>query len=150
MSERTNLDPAAADRRRFLLQVLRAGGLGAVTLGLGTWLGARSSRPQDGSIVTLDRAFTVPPDPNLPEMAISSMAADPRTAVRKAIEAMGGMGRFVARGDVVVIKPNIGWDRTPEQGANTHPLAVKGLIEAALQAAPALGALFVPARQEPR
>jgi uncharacterized protein (DUF362 family) len=32
------------------------------------------------------------------------------------------------------VKPNIGWDRKPEQGANTHPLVVKALVEAALDA----------------
>ena len=31
------------------------------------------------------------------------------------------MRRFVSRNDVVVIKPNIAWDRTPEQAANTNP-----------------------------
>ena len=36
-------------------------------------------------------------------------------------EELGGMGRFVSRGDVVVIKPNMAWDRTPEQAANTNP-----------------------------
>jgi uncharacterized protein (DUF362 family) len=52
----------------------------------------------------------------------------------KAVAALGGMKRFVKSGDVVVIKPNIGWDRRPEQGANTHPLVVKVLVEEALHA----------------
>jgi uncharacterized protein (DUF362 family) len=43
------------------------------------------------------------------------------TLVRAGIEAMGGMKRFVSRGDVVVVKPNMAWDRTPEQAANTNP-----------------------------
>ena len=46
---------------------------------------------------------------------------DPAANVRKAIEALGGMGRFVRRGERVVIKPNIGWNRLPEQAANTNP-----------------------------
>ncbi|KAF0218848.1 MAG: hypothetical protein FD174_2631 [Geobacteraceae bacterium] len=53
---------------------------------------------------------------------------------RNAIAALGGMKRFVKSGDVVVVKPNIGWDRTPEQAANTHPLVVKGVVEEALRA----------------
>ena len=36
------------------------------------------------------------------------------------------MRRFVGRQDVVVIKPNIAWDRTPEQAANTNPEAGGG------------------------
>lgn len=39
----------------------------------------------------------------------------------KGIAEMGGMGRFVKKGQSVVLKPNIGWDRTPEYGANTDP-----------------------------
>ncbi|MDJ0623535.1 MAG: DUF362 domain-containing protein [Desulfocapsaceae bacterium] len=54
--------------------------------------------------------------------------------VRKVLEAAGGMESFVSRGDTVVLKPNIGWDRSPEQAANTHPLVIKTLAEACLDA----------------
>lgn len=49
----------------------------------------------------------------------------PEALVRRAVGALGGMQRFVGKGDVVVVKPNIGWDRTVEQGANTHPEVVR-------------------------
>lgn len=52
----------------------------------------------------------------------------------KAIAAIGGIGAFVKRGDKVVVKPNIGWDRTPEQAANTHPIIVKTVVQMALDA----------------
>ena len=35
-------------------------------------------------------------------------------ATRKAIELLGGMSRYVAQDDVVVVKPNIGWNREPD------------------------------------
>lgn len=54
--------------------------------------------------------------------------------VAKSIELLGGMSKFVRPGDTVVIKPNIGWDRSPEQAANTNPLVVQGLIEMVLDA----------------
>jgi uncharacterized protein (DUF362 family) len=54
--------------------------------------------------------------------------------VRKAMEGAGGMSQYVKPGDFVVIKPNIGWDRKPDQAANTHPLVVKTLAEMALEA----------------
>ena len=54
---------------------------------------------------------------------------DPHQITRKAIEALGGMKRFVSRGDVVMIKPNIGWNRRPEQAACTNPEVVRALIE---------------------
>jgi uncharacterized protein (DUF362 family) len=48
----------------------------------------------------------------------------PAKLVRAAVEALGGMGRFVRRGETVLLKPNCAWDRTPEQGANTNPEVV--------------------------
>jgi len=53
---------------------------------------------------------------------------------KRAVDALGGMGRFVKQGDTVVIKPNMGWDRTPAQAANTHPLVVRALAMEALAA----------------
>jgi uncharacterized protein (DUF362 family) len=37
---------------------------------------------------------------------------------------MGGIKRFISRGDIVVLKPNMAWDRKPEQAANTNPEVV--------------------------
>lgn len=53
---------------------------------------------------------------------------------RKAINAVGGMRKFVKPGDVVVVKPNIGWDRASELGANTHPQVVRAVVEECLAA----------------
>ncbi len=54
--------------------------------------------------------------------------------VRSAVEALGGMRAFVNRGDVVVVKPNIGWDRSPEQAACTNPIVVATVVKLALEA----------------
>lgn len=48
---------------------------------------------------------------------------------KQAIDALGGMKRFIKKGDVVWVKPNIGWDRTPQQAANTNPDVVKALVQ---------------------
>jgi uncharacterized protein (DUF362 family) len=53
---------------------------------------------------------------------------------RNAIAVLGGMKRFVRSGDVVVVKPNMGWDRSSEQAANTNPLVVRAVVEEALRA----------------
>ena len=53
---------------------------------------------------------------------------------KEAVELIGGLKPFIKSGDRVVIKPNIGWDRSPEQGANTHPEVVRALVELALDA----------------
>ncbi|MCX8037854.1 MAG: DUF362 domain-containing protein [Candidatus Sumerlaeia bacterium] len=68
-----------------------------------------------------------------PDLAIVT-GDSPKILAQKAVEALGGMKRFVARGDVVVIKPNIGWERGPELGANTNPEVVEALIEMAFSA----------------
>jgi uncharacterized protein (DUF362 family) len=58
----------------------------------------------------------------------------PAVNTRKAIEALGGMGRFVRKGDIVVIKPNIGWDRAPEYAATTNPEVAAELVRLCLAA----------------
>ncbi len=52
----------------------------------------------------------------------------------QAVGLMGGMGRFVKKGQKVVIKPNIAWNRNVEQAANTHPEVVKALVKMCRQA----------------
>ena len=59
---------------------------------------------------------------------------DPALLTAKAVEALGGMSKFVSRGDVVLVKPNMGWDRTPEQAANTNPDVVATLVRLAFEA----------------
>lgn len=51
-----------------------------------------------------------------------------------AVSGLGGMGRFVANGDVVWIKPNMAWNRTAAQGANTNPDVVATLVRLCLEA----------------
>jgi uncharacterized protein (DUF362 family) len=58
----------------------------------------------------------------------------PERIVRAAVDALGGIRRFIAKGDVVVVKPNIGWDRKPEQAATTNPEVVATLVRLCLEA----------------
>jgi uncharacterized protein (DUF362 family) len=58
----------------------------------------------------------------------------PAAITRAAVEALGGMKAFVGRGDKVIVKPNIGWDRTPEMAACTNPEVVATLAALALEA----------------
>lgn len=60
--------------------------------------------------------------------------SDYELITREAVSLLGGMNQFVSPGSTVVIKPNIGWDRSVEQGANTHPLVVKTLTQLVLEA----------------
>ncbi|WP_029164027.1 hypothetical protein [Anaerophaga thermohalophila] len=46
----------------------------------------------------------------------------------KAMEALGGMDKFVKAGQKVLVKPNIGWDVPPERAGNTNPALVSRII----------------------
>ena len=120
-------------RREALINLLRVAGVATGAAGLGVWLSERSLRPETALAATVKHGHTVPPDPKLPEMAIIQ-GNDPAQLARQAVEELGGMRRFVARGDVVLVKPNIGWDRTPEQAANTNPDVVAEIVRQCLNA----------------
>ncbi|MCP5003248.1 MAG: DUF362 domain-containing protein [Planctomycetes bacterium] len=49
--------------------------------------------------------------------------------VRRGVRALGPLDKLISRGDKVVIKPNIAWDRGPEFAVNTNPFVVAALIE---------------------
>jgi uncharacterized protein (DUF362 family) len=115
------------DRREALIKLLRLGGVAAGTAGLGYWLSERSQRPEPELAGNLKRSHTVAADPALPEMAVIQ-GDDPEQLARIAIEELGGIHRFVSRADIVLVKPNIGWDRTPEQAANTNPNIVAEIV----------------------
>lgn len=68
-----------------------------------------------------------------PDLVVAKGASTPQT-VRAALDALGGMKRFVAKGDVVILKPNIGWDRNPQYAATTNPDVVGALSKLCYEA----------------
>ena len=60
---------------------------------------------------------------------VAVMGGEPAEMYAKAMEAMGGISRYVKKGQKVVVKPNIGWDRTPEEAANTNPELVAAIVK---------------------
>ncbi|MDD5656365.1 MAG: DUF362 domain-containing protein [Elusimicrobia bacterium] len=66
-----------------------------------------------------------------PELA-AVKGGSPVQLFEAGIRALGGMGRFVRRGQSVLVKPNIGWDKTPSEGADTNPELVGSVVCAAL------------------
>lgn len=54
--------------------------------------------------------------------------SNPEAMVKRAIDGLGGIGRFVKRGQSVCIKPNIAWARKPGEAANTNPDVLSGVI----------------------
>ena len=70
-----------------------------------------------------------------PSALVSSVTGGDYEAITsEAVRMVGGMEKFVKPGAAVVVKPNIGWDRSPEQAANTHPVVVRTLVRLALDA----------------
>lgn len=95
------------DRRRFVKDVL------LWSAGLG--LGVPCLRLADSANAAM-----------IPKLGVA-VGADYGKVTEKAVELAGGLSPLIGRGDTVVIKPNIGWDRAPELGANTHPEVVSKL-----------------------
>lgn len=60
---------------------------------------------------------------NLPHASFITNG-EPEALVKTAIEAIGGIERFIKPGDQVLLKPNMAWDRGPEYAANTNPQVV--------------------------
>ncbi|MEW6599984.1 MAG: DUF362 domain-containing protein [Nitrospirota bacterium] len=65
--------------------------------------------------------------PPVSKLVVAS-GKSPAEITRAAINAFGGMKKFISRGDIVVVKPNMAWDRLPEQGANTNPEVVAAIV----------------------
>ncbi len=65
---------------------------------------------------------------------IAVKGGNPDAMFDKAIESMGGMKNFVKKGQTVCVKPNIGWDSTPELAADTNPLLIKQIIKHCFEA----------------
>jgi len=100
-------------KRRELLRRL---GLGVAAVGLGqVALGQKAGRQQQPVVVVAEKD-------------------KPAELVRKAIKALGGMGRFVRKGNRVLIKPNIAFARPPEGAANTNPEVVAELVQLCFEA----------------
>jgi uncharacterized protein (DUF362 family) len=136
MAEETDRKPAATNgltRREAMLQLLRVGGVAAGTVGAAAWLTEHSFKPVPARAEQARRDHRTADSATLPHLSVVK-GGEPAALVRKSLENLGGMRRFVGPSDVVVIKPNIAWDRTPEQAANTNPEVVAEVVRQCWQA----------------
>jgi uncharacterized protein (DUF362 family) len=110
-------------RRQSLKRIARmSAGFAGVTLGITPFLTGGSARASED-----DKKFLVEglgAQENYEVMALT----------RKVFEAVGGMGRFVSKGDVVVIKPNVSWARYPDLAATTNPEVVEAVVRLCFEA----------------
>jgi uncharacterized protein (DUF362 family) len=70
-----------------------------------------------------------PPLGPVPYDLVAVKGSDPVEMFEKGIASLGGMTAFVKKGQTVVVKPNIGWDVTPERAANTNPALVNRIVK---------------------
>ncbi len=75
-----------------------------------------------------------PLTPPAPPLLAKAQGTNWAHLVGDALQALGGLKKFVNPGEVVVVKPNMAWDRTPELGANAHPVVVRKVVELCLEA----------------
>ncbi len=111
------------DRRQFLRLAAAAGG-SAAFFGLA---GCSS-----GDAAPSGRIEAPPPKDGQPYLAVAR-GSDPAGITRAAIDALGGMRRFVPKGSDVIVKPNICQDyHPPEYAATTNPDVVAELVRMCL------------------
>jgi uncharacterized protein (DUF362 family) len=134
MTSPTPLPPdSSASRREFVRRGLTAGAGVALTGGLASWLWNRHP-PGDfnrGATSALLPDFS---DKNAgPKMAI--VTGQNRVAmIRRALEAMGGIGRFIKRGDRVMLKVNAAFATPSILSATTNPELAAEIVRLCLAA----------------
>ncbi len=127
MSSKNNKIEPEISRRELIKKSATACGLAA---GAGLWGSFFYSddpvRRRKERIYTF-KDYRVPENDSFPELVIVR-GLDPLKMARAIFEKMGGISRFITAGDRVLIKPNVGWDRQPEQAANTNPELVGAVV----------------------
>lgn len=120
------------ERREFLKKTGQATLLAAITGSTGWFFHNRESTSYR-TVVAPKKAFEVEAATGLPSVTLARRD-DPRLALIASLDAIGGISRFVKSGERVTIKPNVGWDRTPAQAADTNPELVGEMVRLCLQA----------------
>ncbi len=120
------------ERREFIKKTGQALALAAVTGGTGLLFHNRQVS-RYARVVLKTGDFRITHNSSLPQIALAR-DSDPIAALNYALDAVGGIRRFVRPGERVTIKPNIGWDRAPQQAANTNPVLVAEMARLCLLA----------------
>jgi len=103
------------DRRTFFRNSLGAAALAGTSLVMG-----KNRLPWEPPL---------PPAPDGPVDLVAVRGGEADAMFDSGIAALGGMAAFVKKGATVVIKPNIGWDVTPERAGNTNPRLVARIVK---------------------
>jgi uncharacterized protein (DUF362 family) len=87
-----------------------------------------------GRLVLPEEVWAMAPDKTPEPLVAKVQGTNWAQLAGDAIQKLGGMKKFVHPGEVVVVKPNMAWDRPPEMGANANPAVVRQVVELCLEA----------------
>ncbi len=104
------------------------------SLGMGVLAGGALSMGGLNTLAASENEITPETLPAGPYDLVAVKGGEPEVMFDKAIAALGGMSVFVKKGQKVVVKPNIGWDVSPERAGNTNPKLVARIIKHCLDA----------------
>lgn len=119
-------------RRDFLKTTAKATALATICGGTGYLLHNRDTNVYK-PILVKNVSFEVPSDSNFPAVCLSKNE-NILNALNNSLDGVGGIKRFIKSGEKVTIKPNVGWDRTPQQAANTNPELVGEMVRLTFEA----------------
>lgn len=124
-------------RRNFITNLLKigAGAIATGTLGLlAACTGSKENLSTIEEPVSTTRTLPLLSPANKPYIAVVR-GEDVDVTVRSAINALGGMDRFVKKGNDVIIKPNIcNASNTWEYASTTNPQVIASLVTLCLEA----------------
>ncbi len=138
-----------SSRRDFLVKTAKVTALSVVLGGSAYLLSHRKEDEIDIPVETVNTAFTVNRSKVYPDMVIAR-GSSPAANTSAVVAGLGGMEQFINSGDRVAVKPNLGWDRTPEQAANTNPEVVGEVVRLCMEAGAAEVVVTDNACNDPR
>lgn len=127
MTSKYNKKEPVLDRRQFIKKSAISCG---VALGAGAWgYFFYSEEPvhKIKSKIYSFKDYRVPVSNAYAKLTIVH-GTDTKKMVRASLDKLGGIAKFIQPRDKVLIKPNVGWDRQPEQAANTNPELVSAVV----------------------
>ncbi len=134
-TEPIQMENSNMSRRQFIRQATMTGTALGVALAGGAYLWERKHfvpgfGEKEGLFLPSFRTEAVQA---LPDMAVAH-GAERKQVIRAAVDALGGIKRYIDKGDIVMIKPNVAFDRPPALCATTHPDALSAIAELCIEA----------------
>jgi uncharacterized protein (DUF362 family) len=151
--QKPDYEKAPMDRRTF---IRRAAAVGGITAGMGYLSFAPEDKPLSRKDVTGKRSVIEPKKFTLTDYRVAKpegMVQDigiawgrgerqanghfsdeqKRNMLRESIDAIGGIKHYIKKGDVVMVKPNVAFDRSPNLGATSNPEMLNQLVRLILE-----------------